>query len=196
MADYSACHCWRSAFWDENKKTGVYSRHLTDMRSVYSPLLPVVVASSFGYCQYSVRHCPSKMYQLLQPFMPCFLGDLILGVPAALLARGSTGKSLQRQRVYTRGLTEKRQRVYTRGLTEKRQRVYTRGLSLEDRYKQVHGRSVMRITKAFKSDIVFEYLENYENVLSWYMYRPNDYFSTVYHVLYSCQLTKLQARNH
>ena len=118
------------------------------------------------------------MYQLLQPFMPCFLGDLILGVPAAFLARGSPGQSLQRQRVYTRGLTEKRQRVYTRGLTEKRQRVYTRGLtekrqrvytrglSLEDRYKQVHGRSVMRITKAFKSDIVFEYLENYENVLS------------------------------
>ena len=28
------------------------------------------------------------------------------------------------------------------------------------------------------------------------MYRPNDYFSTVYHVLYSCQLPKLQARNH
>ena len=40
------------------------------------------------------------MYQLLQPFMPCFLGDLILGVPAAFLARGSPGQSLQRQDLY------------------------------------------------------------------------------------------------
>ena len=32
--------------------------------------------------------------------MPCFLGDLILGVPAAFLARGSPGQSLQRQDLY------------------------------------------------------------------------------------------------